>query len=216
MVSAAGVSVNAGDEVLCPSSKLDNSTSVFSWNWLTVCSDVGLLVDVFCLNCFSSMEHIQASDQFMLAPCSSSESTATRSCSSADYLASPRIPDAVISEYEMLNKNGVIRMLMVTFEDRQSPPRVLAMSSTPSSRSIRVMVSLDGDGLVYCQATLPSAGPPSSVAQIIAASNSGWSSGNMSVITIPRLEAASAYVVYCLTSSLDGGGTTPLPTVLNR
>jgi hypothetical protein len=54
------------------------------------------------------------------------------------------------------------------------------------------------------------------VAQIIAASNSGLSSGNMSVITIARLEAASTYVVYCLTSSLDGGGTTPLPAVLNR
>jgi hypothetical protein len=151
----------------------------------------------------------------MLAPCANSVSTPTWSCSADETTASSKLPEAVLSQYNQLNKNGVIRAMIVTFEEKEPPPQILGISSISSPRSIRVIVSLNGVGLVYCQAFRASADPPS-VEQIMSASNSGFSTSNKSVITITQLDAAAPYVVYCLTSSLDGGGTTSLLAVLNR
>ena len=36
MFTTSGISVSRGDDVLCPSSGSDNSSSALSWNWMTV------------------------------------------------------------------------------------------------------------------------------------------------------------------------------------
>ncbi len=80
MFTTSGISVSRGNDVLRPSSGSDNSTSALSWS----CK---------CINFFSSMEHIQASDPFMFAPCASS--AIGRSCYAANYAAGANIAGTI-------------------------------------------------------------------------------------------------------------------------
>jgi hypothetical protein len=197
-------------EMHCPSRSSNSSMGGSSWNTFSVCFPAGQWADMFCHNCLSTDDTASQSHSLMLAPCAPLNSSSFTPCSSAT-----KFQQHALSQSSLLNKNGVIRMLWVTFEELDPPPLIVSISSTSRAQSIAVNVSLDKDGLVYCLGLERSAGPPSSIEQIMAAGNSRWSERMTSSLLIRQVSAATEYIVYCMSVSLDGVRTS-LSAILAR
>jgi hypothetical protein len=98
----------------------------------------------------------------------------------------------------------MIRVLSVTFADRNPPPNIVSVKAVGMSSSISVVVLLDAAGAAACGAYTDDGQIPSSVDAIRLQNSFGLGINGVVAFNITGLIPSTKYSVYCVSYSSDG------------
>ena len=100
-----------------------------------------------------------------------------------------------------LEASSAIRALAVRFEDLDEAPSVVALTVSATRNTLTIDADLSDPGVLYCDALLPSSGPPATTSVITNQQRFVKATTNSTTLGISGLLPATDFVVYCVTAS---------------